>query len=115
MSVIVWPCAEQGTPPQDFEEKLCARLRGRVERVHIFGSYGTPDFRIGSDIDLILVVETALPFIERARQFMDLHEIYPRMDILVYTSAELNALLSEPIGFWASVKKTLRELPLVNY
>ena len=113
MNVLVWPRAEQGTPPQNFEEKICARLWGRVERVHIFGSYGTPDFRIGSDIDLILVVETALPFIERTRQFMDLYEIYPRMDILVYTSAELKVLLSEQVGFWASVKKTLRELPLV--
>lgn len=34
------------------------------------------------------------------------------MDILVYTAEELETQLSETVGFWASVKTNLRELPV---
>lgn len=111
MSAILWPQANGRMPPLDFEKRLCARLQERVERAYIFGSYGTDNFRPGSDIDIILVKKTGLPFVERSRQFMDLYELYPRMDILVYTPDELKTQLQETVGFWASVKTTLRELP----
>lgn len=111
MTAILWPKTE-GLPPPDFEERLCFCLRGRVERAYIFGSFGTDAFRAGSDIDLILVCDTGFPFVERARQFTDLYALYPRMDILVYTAAELEAQLKETVGFWASVKTNLRELPV---
>jgi predicted nucleotidyltransferase len=112
MSAIVWPRTEGTVPPADFEERLCVRLQGRVDRAYLFGSFGTEAFRVGSDIDLILVCDTGLPFVERARQFTDLYALYPRLDILVYTAAELEAQLKETVGFWASVKTNLRELPL---
>jgi len=110
MKAIVWPTSEEVQPPLDFEEKLCAALRGRVKRIFVFGSYGTEAFRPGSDIDLILVCETDLPFVERPRLFEDLYRIYPRLDLLVYTEEELAQQLSESAGFWASVKAGLREL-----
>jgi predicted nucleotidyltransferase len=112
MSAILWPQTEGKLPPSDFEDRLCALLEGRVERAYLFGSYGTEAFRVGSDIDLILVCDTSLPFVERARRFMDLYTLYPRMDILVYTAEELEAQLAETVGFWASVKATLRALPV---
>lgn len=112
MKSIVWPRSEEVMPPADFEAKLCASLQGRVERAYVFGSYGTDAFRPGSDVDLILVCNTHLPFIERPRLFTDLYELYSRLDLLIYTSGELEAQLSEPTGFWASAKATLRELPL---
>lgn len=98
--------------PVNFEEKLSAALQGRVKQVFVFGSYGTEAFRPGSDIDLILVCETELPFVERPRLFEDLYGLYPRLDLLVYTDGELAEQLSDPVGFWASVKASLRELPL---
>lgn len=112
MSAIVWPETGRIQAPVDFEEKLCAALRGRVKRLFVFGSYGTEAFRPGSDIDLILVCNTELPFVERPRLFEDLYRIYPRLDLLVYTEEELAQQLSESVGFWASVKTGLRELPL---
>jgi predicted nucleotidyltransferase len=112
MNTIVWPRTEGNSPPADFEEKLCALLRGRVERAYVFGSYGTQAFRPDSDIDLILVSDTGLPFVERPRLFRDLYNLYPRLDILVYTADELASQLNESAGFWASVKETLRELPI---
>lgn len=112
MSAIVWPRAEGNRLPLDFEEKLCDLLRGRVKRAYVFGSYGTDAFRPGSDVDLILVCDTELPFVERPRLFEDLYGLYPRLDLLVYTDGELADQLSESVGFWASVKASLRVLPL---
>lgn len=112
MIAIVWPAAEGVHPPSDFEEKLRTSLRGRVDRAYVFGSYGTDAFRPGSDIDLILVCDTELPFVERPRLFEDLYRIYPRLDLLVYTEEEFAQQLSESVGFWASVKAGLRELPV---
>lgn len=112
MKSIVWPSLSRDLPPDNFEAKLCAMLQGRVERAYVFGSYGTDAFCPGSDVDLILVCETELPFVERPRLFTDLYKLYPRLDLLVYTCSELKAQLSESTGFWASVKATLRELPI---
>lgn len=101
MTAILWPKVEGGLPPQDVEYRLCALLRGRVDQAYLFGSFGTETFRAGSDIDLILVCETDLPFVERARPFLDFYGLFPRMDILVYTAEELEAQLRETVGFWA--------------
>lgn len=110
MNSIVWAHEVELELPLDFEERLLAKLCGRVESAYIFGSYGTEDFRPGSDVDLILVVETELPFVERPRLFRDLYGLYPKLDLLVYQKKELEALLSESTGFWASVRASIRPL-----
>lgn len=112
MKAIIWQQDIADRPPDDFESQLRARLVNRVEAAYIFGSFGTQEFRPGSDIDLILVTKTDLPFVERPRLFNDLYQLYPRLDLLVYRPEELEALLQETAGFWASVKTSLRELPL---
>ena len=97
---IIWRkpgAAEMSEKP--FVDALRQRLRGRVEQVFVFGSFGTPDFHSGSDVDLILVKDAHLPFWERAREFEDLYDLHPRLDLLVYRQDELEALLTEPTGF----------------
>ena len=110
MSAIAWPQEPKNTLPVDFEGLLAARLKGRVEAVYFFGSYGTPDFGPSSDVDLILIAETDLPFVERPRLFNDLYALFPRLDLLVYRSEEFEPLLRESVGFWSSVKSSLRAL-----
>jgi len=112
MNTIIWHRKTEETLPADLEERLCARLRGRVRDAYVFGSYDTPRFGPESDMDLILVTETDLPFVERARKFNDLYEVFPLLDILVYRPTELEGLLKETTGFRASVKSSLRRLPL---
>jgi len=113
MSVIVWPERTPETvPPGSFLHDLSARLAGRVQRAYVFGSYATGDFRPGSDIDLILVAETNLPFVERPGLFNDLYELFPQLDILVYRPEEFEAQLEKPAGFWKSVAGSMREIPL---
>ena len=112
MNTILWYRNSGATVPADLEERLCAHLRGRVREAYVFGSYGTNRFGPESDVDLILVTDIDLPFVERMRQFTDLYEVFPRLDILVYRPTELERLLKETTGFWASVKASLRPLPL---
>jgi predicted nucleotidyltransferase len=96
-----------GMSRETFLAELRKRLRGRVERAYTFGSFQTPRFRPDSDIDLILVCDCSEPFNDRAGRFSDLHELYTPMDILVYRPEELQSLLREKTGFWASVAETL--------
>lgn len=109
---IVWPepASLSGRTDKEFLQSLRQRLRGRVQAAYIFGSFGTPDFHHHSDIDLILVKASHTPFWDRAREFSDLYDLYPRLDILVYTRSELDSLLSESTGFWKSVKQRLRQI-----
>lgn len=112
MSAVIWHKDIAYRPPRDFESQVCAMLANRVEAAYLFGSYGTSKFGPESDIDLILVTKTELPFVERPQLFNDLYQLYARLDLLVYLPDELEALLMETTGFWASVKSTLRELPV---
>lgn len=96
-----------GITREEFLAKLKALLQGRVDACWIFGSFFSDHFSKESDVDLILVKETDAPFLLRTREFEDLYEIGPALDILVYTPSELENLLREPAGFWKSVDSTM--------
>jgi len=91
-------------------ENFCQSLSGRVQAAYLFGSFATGDYRSGSDIDLILISETQLPFTKRGMEFADLFDIYPALDLLVYTQDEFDRALEDPQGFWLSVKKSLNRI-----
>jgi predicted nucleotidyltransferase len=96
-----------GLTPERFIEKLKLQLRDRVESCYIFGSFNTPKFTSDSDVDIILVHDTKVPFLDRGKDFLDLYEIGPRIDLLIYTPGEFKILLEEDTGFWKSVKENL--------
>lgn len=66
-----------------------------VVRIGLFGSYARGDWGVGSDIDLVIIVrDTSVPFIERARYF-DTSDLPLSTDLLVYTEAEWQKMLRE--------------------
>ena len=79
---------------------------------YVFGSASTKEISSESDIDLILVKENVTEkFVKRAFEFQDLFEIFPRMDILVYTPAELQSQLADSeTGFWKSVRLSMQRI-----
>jgi predicted nucleotidyltransferase len=77
-------------------KNLRAALEGKVNAAYMFGSYVRNNFRPDSDIDLLIVQETLLPFPIRASEFENLKTIFPRIDAFVYTPEEFKAGLSEP-------------------
>lgn len=60
--------------------------------VILFGSAARDEIRAGSDLDLIVVLPTEMPFVERVRQVRE--AIAPRIacDLLVYTPEEFEEM-----------------------
>jgi len=94
-----------GMSRNDYVNRLKNVLSGRVEEAYIFGSFTRDDFGRFSDIDLILVCDTPVPFVECASSFHDLLDLVLTTDILVYTPAEFEHIMENAnTGFWKSVK-----------
>jgi len=67
----------------------------RPEKVIVFGSLATGDVHAWSDIDLLVVEPTDLPFIQRLHQIRELLQPTIATDILVYTPEELEEMRLE--------------------
>jgi predicted nucleotidyltransferase len=78
----------------------------RARRVIAFGSVARGEADAGSDLDLIVVADTSRPFFERFKDFAGLYDVWPRLDLLVYTPAELERMVDEGNPF---VLEALRE------
>jgi predicted nucleotidyltransferase len=77
---------------------------------YILGSFARETENAWSDIDLIIVKDSSLPFIERPREFFDLLDIGVPLDILVYTPGEFAKMRSEESGFWNEVQSKIIEI-----
>ena len=71
------------------------RTRENLERVLIFGSLVTGDVHPWSDIDLVIVQDTDLPFWQRLREVRRLLQPKVGTDILVYTPGEWEEMKRE--------------------
>jgi hypothetical protein len=60
--------------------------------------------------DLVIVAHTSRPFLERHRDFAVLWDVWPRLDLLVYTPAELEQMQAEGNPF---IDHVLSEGPVV--
>jgi predicted nucleotidyltransferase len=92
---VVWT-----QPPPLSRAQLVTELRGRlpakVREAYLFGSYAREEASADSDFDLIIVAESMRSFPDRFRDFADLGEGLPPMDLLVYTPAEWRGLRARP-------------------
>ncbi|MEW5717558.1 MAG: nucleotidyltransferase domain-containing protein [Chloroflexota bacterium] len=69
-----------------------AREQKQARRIGYFGSYARGDWGVGSDLDLIVIVDdSAQPFERRARDW-DTTELPVPTDVLVYTWQEWESL-----------------------
>lgn len=116
MSVIVRLPRKYPLTPQTFAkaiEDIKLAVSGRVQAAYVFGSAGTSEMTIDSDIDLLLVTETcaSVPFVERGMIFKDLYDIFPSLDLLVYTREEVDAQLADAdVGFWKSIRSSMKQI-----
>jgi len=63
-------------------------IRPEVVRIGCFGSYARNDWGVGSDLDLIIIVESSdQPFLRRSLAW-DTTDLPVPADVLVYTLAE---------------------------
>jgi predicted nucleotidyltransferase len=92
--------------PEEVKSFLKKKLFGKkIRAAYLFGSFVTHTSRTWSDIDILIIQESELPFIERPRNFEDLLELGIPVDILVYTPNEIKQMEKDQSGFWKEIKK----------
>ena len=93
---------------QDLQE-VKRRIAPHVQRaikVVAFGSVARGESDAWSDLDLLIVADTSRPFFERFKDFAGLYDVWPRLDLLIYTPEELERMVAEENPF---VTQALRE------
>jgi hypothetical protein len=93
---------------QDLEtlgRRLAPHLR-RARKAIVFGSVARRQADEWSDLDLVIVADTPRPFLERYRDFLGIYDVWPRLDLLVYTPEEFAQMQEEGRPF---VDHVLRE------
>ncbi len=87
-SVLRWPDASAVESALRAWSTLVVASHPEVCRIGYFGSYARGDWGVGSDVDLIVVVErSGIPFERRAGAW-DTSALPVPADVLVYTDAE---------------------------
>lgn len=98
-SVLKWPRRSEVLGSLRTWAEGMRESRGDLIRAGYFGSLRRGDWGVGSDVDLVVVLETSdSPPIERPLEF-DLSSIPVGADLLVYTKDEWNALLDRDDRF----------------
>ena len=94
-SVMRWPGSDEvGAAARAWATEV-GGARSDAVRLGLFGSYARGEWGVGSDLDLIAVVDDCdLPFERRALSF-DLLKLPVPADLLVYTVQEWDRLLGE--------------------
>lgn len=79
----------------------------QAEQVILFGSYARDQATEHSDVDLLVIADSALPRFKRSRELYRQFRPYPfSMDLLVYTPAEVEQGKRSALSF---VSQVLRE------
>jgi predicted nucleotidyltransferase len=73
--------------------------RLRPEKVVLFGSCARGDFHEGSDIDLLVVMETQERFLDRIGRVQEVLDCALPVEAVVYTPAEFQRMLAEGNSF----------------
>jgi hypothetical protein len=91
-SVLKWPDAASVVSALRAWAEALGGQRPEVSRVGYFGSYARGNWGVGSDLDLVIVVDhIAVPFVSRGASW-DTTDLPVPTDVLVYTCAEWDRL-----------------------
>ena len=81
-----------------------------IEKAFLFGSVANGECSNWSDIDVIVVKQTDVAFIERGAEFFDLFDLGIPVDILVYTPEEFHLLMQDPSPFWRQIQNSMIQI-----
>ncbi|MGC8719532.1 MAG: nucleotidyltransferase domain-containing protein [Thermodesulforhabdaceae bacterium] len=76
-------------------EIVLKKLGGKVEKISVFGSYSKRK-DLFTDLDILIIMETDKPFLERTKEIYSLLALPVDADILCYTPEEFEKLKSRP-------------------
>ncbi len=104
-SVLRWPDARTVIDALHAWAEWVRRERPEARALGYFGSYATGRWGVGSDLDVIAVVDnSAKSFVERAAEW-DTSSLPVPADLLVYTHAEWTELPRTCPGFAAVIRE----------
>ena len=93
-SVLKWPDAKTVDAAARRWVKAAVKDKDRADilKIGYFGSYARGDWGVGSDLDLIIIVQnSSQPFEKRSIEW-DVTELPVPVDVLTYTKAEWKSL-----------------------
>lgn len=91
-SVLKWPEAQTvGQSVRRWAEQVASQ-RQDVVRIGYFGSYARGDWGVGSDLDVVIVVEQSEHPFEKRASTWDATQLPVPADVLVYTREEWDSL-----------------------
>ena len=67
----------------------------KARKAIVFGSVARGEADEWSDLDLVIVADTDRAFLDRFRDFVGIYDVWPRLDLLVYTPEELERMRAE--------------------
>ena len=107
-SVLRWPKPEQVLADSETWAVAQRESHPDLTRVGVFGSYGRGDASVGSDIDLLLIDESATGSPSERLRHCPLEQLPLSCDALVLTSVELESLLASGSRMAKELKRDLR-------
>lgn len=89
-------------------DRLVHRIVERIQpqKVMVFGSYAKGTATAKSDLDLLVIKETDVPREHRADDLKPLLYRFIHVDLLVYTSEEVEEIAKEELSLMRSILKT---------
>ena len=91
-SVLKWPSQDTVDQAVRSWSRDQVRQQPQIVRLGYFGSYAREDWGVGSDLDLIAVLDDSPEPFERRSLHWDLHDMPVPAEILVYTTGEWEEL-----------------------
>ena len=82
----------------ELRRRLAPHLK-RARKAIVFGSVARGEADEWSDLDLVVVADTPRPFLERYRDFAGIYDVWPRLDLLVYTPEAFDRMRTEGRAF----------------
>ena len=103
-SVLAWPGKDRVEPALSaWALELSTRCDG-ILAVGYFGSYARGDWGVGSDLDLIVVLDHSTSPFGRRSVSMDTRMLPVPVDMLIYTRSELNQTMQRGGRFPATLR-----------
>ena len=85
-------------------QRILEVLKGRAERISVFGSVARGEEGLFSDLDVLIVMKTEKPYIERLKELYRELCLSADCDLVCYTPEEFERLKETPF-----LKKVLSE------
>ncbi len=104
-SVFKWPNRRQVDQAVRDWVKAVTISRPEILRIGYFGSYARGDWGVGSDLDLVAIIDHSAEPFERRSLHWNLNELPVPADILVYTLDEWERLQNEDGLFARTIKR----------